>query len=309
MPYIYNERYQNHIYAAPVYPASTSDYIEGWGTIRPYVGSIHIGTNTSTDWECVTKSIVDGTNCIAHDYGICITAYEEMFALKNFDIRASGADLVNDLSQNPLAPYGISRTYSNAWSIGYDQDAAIQRYKYVRYGNYSPLRWIQSNDLAWGKPVQWNNDRPLALEIDIKAIGDALYPYYPTRRVHIILSYAVLYSGRYENLNISAGLRILETDYKAYSGGGGTTSIVYGYDGVTSGSITDHGMGWWEKGPNMTFGASLGETFTTASFGIAEAHNFSGSSWTKEFLLALPTGTNYAPKVPSLKVILAITPS
>ena len=310
MPYIYNDRYQNHIYASPVYAASTTEYIQGWGSIRPYVGSTHIGTNTSTDWECVTKTIVDGTNCLAHDYGICITAYEEMFALKNFDISASGTQLVNDLSQNPVAPYGISRTANEAWSIGYSQDAAVQRYKYVRYGNYSPLRWIQSNDLAWGKPVQWNNARPLALEIDIKAIGDALYPYYPTRRVYIILSYAVLYSGNYTNLDPDAGLRILETDHKVYSGGGGTTSIVYGYvDYSASSFLTNRGMGWWRKGPNATYGASLGETFTTASFGISEAHNFSGSSWTKEFLLAHPTGTNSAPKVPSLKVIFAITPN
>ena len=323
MPYALVNGYVN--YTLPLYLASGGSSLSGWGSVLPVIGTLRKGTNTSADWECVSRNAESGSGSQGtHEYinlGDLKTVIEVGFTVPNgFDLVANSYELTNPVSPNAGRKYRYTTWHVDVFprTITAASGNIVHRYTHDRFGSgYNPVSVIQAHDTAWGRPAQWGNKAPYEFEIDVKGIGDALYSNFAGKNAYIFFDMVSLFTADYDVGELyTDGVRLLRTEWK-YGQSGPTSSYAYGdyfYDNTKQNS----GMGryWPQYGFVGTGGVASGKFMhgmhaSVGQFAINDAH--SAISWTMDFIPAFPSingqSWTYAAKRCGIRFVIAVSTS
>lgn len=297
MPYTLLDGYVR--YVLPLYLVSGGSDLSGWGKVIPIIGTLRQGTNTSANWECVSRNAESGSGSQgSHEYmnyGDLKTVIEVGFYVPNgFNLAASSYELTNPVSPNTGYKYKTTRWDSDVrpYAIPALSGNIVHRYTHDRFGSgYNPVSAIQAHDTAWGRPAQWGNTAPYEFEIDVKGLGDALYSNFAGKTAYIFFDMVSLFTREYGLGELSNdGPRLLRTEWKQGQSAP-TSSYAYGDYYYDNGRRTT-GMGrYWPQHGFDTNGWPDGNTMHgmhayVGQFSINTAH--SGNSWTMAFLPVFP---------------------
>lgn len=322
MPYL-NDRFGRHYMLTAFTPEPASVSLDRWGYVDPVIPHIlkPNRTGSSYDWECPTRWIYNVYSEEYADLGNKKVVYEAAWKLPDFKL--SGAlHLYNRFGGEPFytgeTGKGFDHEYSATGPLTLEHTSASDYrliYEKTRYGsNWNCAYWAACNDAGWGYSNNFGGKIPVAFNIELLNIAEALHPYCAGKSAYIIFQLACLNCRTVSPGD--EGMRLLETEYRRATGGASVSSKVVFDSGLSESRADDWGAPLWHRdeltAQEKYYGASnilyYGLDINTV-YNMNKAHGGSLTSFEKELVILLFAAGRLAyPRRPCFKMLVAVDP-